>query len=372
MQALVGHGHRRGQQGQALVVAMLAFTALLAMCGLVVDAGNAFAQQRGTQNAADSAALAGATVMVENLGGSPKNDADVLTAVEASVSSNHSTLSSAWYVDWNGANVGTVGQATSGAIPSTAAGVHVRGDRTFSTYISGILGINSLNVGADATAVAGALAGGPGLPLTFSINISDCAGNGQIIIGTDPWPEVSLDTAKADRGVGTYEAIVPLCKTGPGGVGWVDIVGCPGNLQYRIDHPCDVTFDIPTWLPTDTGNANNVDLSAWDGKVILIPLFDGTCRTVPASKLIGDCTDPGNGNNLYYHIPKFAEFYVDATYIQGNNNPECNSAPGSPPAGGNGSNGCLKGWFVGYVKAGPVAPFNPGSNTGALGVQLIK
>jgi len=372
MRTLVGHGHRQRQHGQALVIAALSFTALLAMFGLVIDAGNAFVQQRGTQNGADSAALAGATVMVENMGGSPQNDAAVLTAVQASMSSNHSKLSSAWYVDWNGADVGTVGQALDGAIPSTAAGVHVRADRTFGTYVSGIVGISSLNVGADATARAGTLAGGPGLPLTFSVNISDCAGNGSIIIGTNPWPTVSLATAMADRGVGQYEAIVPLCKTGPGGVGWVE-TGCPGNLQYQIDHSCNVTYSIPTWLQTSTGNPNNVDLSSWDGTMVLIPLFDGTCRSVPTSGLLGDCTNPGNGSNLYYHIPKFAEFYVDHTYIQGNNNPECNSAPGSPPAGGNGSNGCLKGWFIRYVEAGPVIPFNPNNDNGtALGVQLIQ
>ncbi len=52
--------------------------------------------------------------------------------------------------------------------------------------------------------------------MTFSVNISDCAGNGNIVIGTGPWPLVDLATAQADKGVGNYEAIVPLCKVGPG------------------------------------------------------------------------------------------------------------------------------------------------------------
>ena len=383
MRPLASPDRRRPQRGQALVIAALAFTVLLAMTGVVIDSGNAYVQQRGTQNAADSAALAGATVMVENLGGSPKTDADVLAAVRAAISNNQTTLSSASYVDWTGANVGTVGNAPSGAIPSTAAGVNVKGERTFRTYVAGIAGFNNFTVGADATAVAGSLTGvcaadaGCGvLPVTMSVNISDCAGDGKIILGKNPWPLVDLATAQADQGIGKYEAIVPLCKVGPGGVGWLDM-GCGGTLKQQISNPCNQAFNIPTWLQTSPGNPNSVDseMNRYDGKVVLVPLFDGTCRSVPTSGLLPDCTNPGNGSNLYFHITTFAGFYLDHAYIQGSNKTECNSAPGitvTPPAGGNGGTSCLKGWFVRYVTVGPVGAFNPGSDNGnALGVQLI-
>ena len=381
MRPLVSPDRRRPQRGQALVIAVIAFTVLLAMTGVVIDSGNAYVQQRGTQNAADSAALAGATVMVENLGGSPKTDADVLAAVRASISSNQSTLSSASYVGWDGANVGTVGAVPGGAIPSTAAGVNVKGERTFRTYVAGIAGFNNFTVGADATAVAGALKGvcaadaGCGvLPVTFSVNIATCGPTGGITLGDGFWPLVSLATAQADRGIGQYEAIVPLCKVGPGGVGWLDMVGCgTRTLKGQISTPCNQAFDIPTWLHTSPGNPNSVedDMNAYDGKVILIPLFDGTCRSVPTSGLLPDCTDPGNGNNLYYHVNKFAGFYLDHAYIQGSNERACNNPPGTTPAGGNGGTGCLKGWFVRYVTSGTIGQV--GSDNGdALGVQLIR
>ena len=88
-----------------------------------------------------------------------------------------------------------------------------------------IVGINSLTSGASAMAWAGTLkglcpasAGCPMLPITFSINISDCRGNGALNIGSGPWPLVDLATAQADI-TGQYEAdIVPTCKVGPGGV----------------------------------------------------------------------------------------------------------------------------------------------------------
>lgn len=49
------------QRGQAIVIFALSLVAILAMSGLVLDGGAAFAQRRSTQSAADLAAVAGAT-----------------------------------------------------------------------------------------------------------------------------------------------------------------------------------------------------------------------------------------------------------------------------------------------------------------------
>ena len=51
---------RGPERGQILVIFALALVAMLAMVGLVLDGGSAFAQRRDQQNAADLAALAGA------------------------------------------------------------------------------------------------------------------------------------------------------------------------------------------------------------------------------------------------------------------------------------------------------------------------
>ncbi|HET7028379.1 MAG TPA: pilus assembly protein TadG-related protein [Candidatus Limnocylindrales bacterium] len=378
----VPHGSARGQ---ALVIMVFGLIGMLIMSALIVDGGNAWAQQRGTQNATDSGALAGATVMLQNIAGAKKSgggsytSSDVLSAVQSALGSNNSTFDEAHYVGWDQSDLGSVPNDGS-AIPSNAAGVSVKGKRTFGTLLAGVAGIGSLSTGANATALAGTLKGicsadsGCGLlPITFSINTTTCVGNGNIQIGSDIWPIISLDDAKADQGTGAHEAIYPTCKVGPGGVGWLDF-DC-GNLANQIANPCNASFDIPTWIHTSTGNPNNVEdeLNAYAGKVVLIPLFDGTCRSVPNSGLVADCTDPGNGNNLYYHIPYFVALFLDRAYIQGNDHPDCNQAPGAPFVGGNGSNGCLKGWFVKYVVQGPVGQPNPNDNPGAvLGVQLVK
>ena len=172
---------RRRARGQALVIMVFGLIGMLIMSALIVDGGNAWAQQRGTQNAADSGALAGATVMLQNIAGAKKPggasyaSSDVLSAVQSALGSNNSTFQEAHYVGWDQSDLGAVPNDGS-AIPSDAAGVSVKGKRTFGTLLAGVAGINSLSTGADATALAGTLKGicsadsGCGLlPITFSI-----------------------------------------------------------------------------------------------------------------------------------------------------------------------------------------------------------
>lgn len=386
----------RGDRGQALPILALSMAVILGATAMVIDGGNAMAQQRGTQNAADAAALAGATVIAEKFGGASRTDSDVATAVSEAFTRNGSTGGTSYYVDYLNNIVGTVGRG--GSIPSDAGGVRATGNRTFDTFLAGIVGIDQFTSAADATARAGALrsmcsaADGCGvMPVAFSIPITACDGTSRPLRIGDDWPLVGLDVAKADSS-GQYESIVPLCKTGftidgttytgPGGVGWLDM-DCGGNLRDQILTPCNGPFDIPTWIQTSSGNANNVgsSMDTYDGQLILIPMFDATCRDVPSTGLPADCTDPGNGNNLWYHIPRFATFLLDKAYITGGNYSACNSAPGTPLVGGNGSTSCIKGWFIRYIKQGKVGDFEDCSDAGGtsdclhepmLGVQLVR
>jgi hypothetical protein len=385
---------RRGEneRGQALVVLAISMTVILGGAAMVIDGGNGMAQQRGTQNAADSAAFAGTVVIAEKMAGASRMDSDVLAAMNTAFTNNGSTMGESQYIDFDGIIQGTVGRG--GSIPHDAAGIQATGQRTFNTFLASIMGQNTWTAGASATAVAGSLRSicaatdGCGvMPVTFSIPITSCDGTGRPMrIGID-WPITSLATAMADTS-GQYESIVPLCKNGPGGVGWLDF-DCGGTLRDQIEGPCNSSFDIPVWLQTSSGDSNNVEdaVNAYDGQVILIPMFDSTCRDIPSTGLPADCTDPGNGNNLYYHIPRFAMFLLDRAYIQGSNAGPCNSLPGVPNGGGNGSTSCFKGWFVRYIMEGRVARYDPCGHEGdnqdsddvhdcleepILGVQLIK
>jgi hypothetical protein len=374
------------ERGQALALLALLMAAILAGAAVVIDGGNAMAQQRITQNATDSAALAGAVIIAEKMGGATRADSDVVSAMQNAFTINSTQMDTSYYIDYSRVIVGTVGR--SGGIPESAVGIEAAGQLTFSTFLAAVAGIPTLTAGAQAIAIAGSLRGicsaadGCGaIPVTFSIPITTCDGSGRPLrIGVE-WPIVGLDVAMADQGVGKYESIVPLCKNGPGGVGWLDY-GCGGTLNDEITAPCNTSFDIPTWLHSSSGNSNNVDsaVNSYDGQLILVPMFDSTCRDVPSTGLPADCTDPGSGTNLYYHIPRFAIFMLDHAYISGDNSVVCNSPPGTPPDAGNGSNSCFKGWFIRYVRQGRVGQVqnctdedNPDTCAvePTLGVQLI-
>ncbi|HSG85358.1 MAG TPA: hypothetical protein VLA23_03385, partial [Candidatus Limnocylindrales bacterium] len=90
------------------------------------------------------------------------------------------------------------------------------------------------------------------------------------------------------------------------------------------------------------------------------------------------CSLPGVdpvGDNTWYYVHTLANFYLDQVLVQGSNVDACASPPGAPlpPSTAGGFLGCLKGWFVSYITAGPVTPggtITPGVTT--IGIQLIK
>ena len=88
-------------------------------------------------------------------------------------------------------------------------------------------------------------------------------------------------------------------------------------------------------------------------------MFDRPAATCRLPACPPTAPTPATATNLWYHIPRFAEFLLDHAYIQGNNNVECNSEPGTPFIGANGGTSCFKGWFVRYVMVGPVSQFHP-------------
>lgn len=73
--------NRKQERGQALIVLALAIVGLAGIVGLVVDGGNAFADRRSAQNAADSAALAAAVIRI-------RGDQNFVDAAMASASKN--------------------------------------------------------------------------------------------------------------------------------------------------------------------------------------------------------------------------------------------------------------------------------------------
>ena len=377
MQPSPNHAGRRGrgQRGQILVIMALAIVALIGGVALVIEGGNAYAHQRVAQNAADSVANSGATVLAQELGArGTKTDADVLAAMDAMAAANHLDSYTAYYTTVTGADTATAAQVGGTTIPPDAQGVRVSGNQAFGTTFARAIGMNQFTATADATAVAGALTGGQFLPVVFPVSMADCDKTGGLV---DPVP---LDAPwRLARGapppalpVG-QEYIVPLCKTGGGSFMILDLD--PGkNCYEEVTNPSSIQFeDFPVHVATDVGDdcAKKIEDAVADshlqGTVVMVPICDGQCDT--------DLT----GSNATYHIIRIAAFFLD--YISYTNSPH-NSlcAKTTSPTygtdlenivGGNGSSSCVVGWFVRYITSGPVGSGSI-NNGEAIGVQLIR
>jgi Flp pilus assembly protein TadG len=400
----------RDPRGQVLVIVALSLVVIVAMVGLVVDGGYAWGQQRQTQNASDAASEAGAIQLARNIAGvSPAaTDADVLAAVNSAASANGIGNPVACYTDFNGHPIDGAGAVTADAnsctgaamvgglsIPPGAYGVRAEGSRTFNTFLMRVIGFNQLTTTATATTRAGwsggacaADAGCVILPITVPVTVVSCdgSGNAQPTNTAYTWPEPLY--------------IIPLCKNGPGNVGWIDwtpTAGGTSELINAITNPSNPALKWPGWYyMTSTGNVNSAGvenaLNAYDGQNVQFPMFDGTCNTQPGGPLLSNCPPGnlgGNGSNQWYHIGAMATFKFcsstdsecaaagtpNGAYINGNNSTPCNT--------GNGATACIAGHFVktepsGEVSAAPPPNCDPTSPTydprkclSSVSVQLI-
>jgi hypothetical protein len=365
----IRHTQRRGSAaGQVLVIMALAMVAVIAMVGLVIDGGNAWANQRIVQNGSDAGAEAGAVVMAQRLSGANPNttsagwDALVSTAVTTTAAANGITVSAAYYTDvcgipltptggaalTNGSyNFGAADLVGSGSLPTSTAttpncpslivgppaGVLVLGHKSVSTYFAKVVGISTFGINSQATAVAGyGVGGGAFLPVTIPVLSVTCGKSGNAV-GGGAWP-VNVVVA------------VPLCGNSPGNVGWLDWTppnGGTSELVCSILHPNNPAITFPSWqYVTSTGNVNggggqcgmSVEdaLDTYDGQVVTIPMFDLTCNTgnnsaPPDSSEPAIDTGPnygcpagdigGNGQNQWYRMPSFASFKFCSATVGG-------------------------------------------------------
>jgi hypothetical protein len=357
-------------------------------------------------------------------------DAAVSSAVNASAAANGITVSAAYYTDIcgiplqpdgtaalnadNSENLAVADQvglgqpAASTTTPNCpsrvvgpAAGVLVVGHKDVRTFVVNVVGISSWGVTTQATAASGYLqescAASQGdacalLPVTVPVNILSCDGSNNPVDTGNPWV--------AD---GTTVYKVPLCKNGPGNVGWIDWTppgGGTSELISSITTPNNPAIPLPSWqYVTSTGNVNSAGVESairtYDGQIVLIPQFDLTCNT-GNNALPPDSTKPaidtgpnygcpagdlgGNGQNQWYRFPSFAHFQLCIStdpactavgasfgaYVNGNNSAVCDT--------GNGATACLVGKFVSIESSGTIgAGFGGGTgNSKAIGVQLIK
>jgi len=145
----------RTEQGATLVTIALSLTAVLGVSSLAIDGGRAFTARRQSQNAADSAALAGAEALFAyQYAAATKATRDttaVATAVSAKLLQNGMTTTSCQLVDELAAVLGSCTGATDAQLVASS-GVQAGGTFTQATALAGVMGINSIKAAASATA----------------------------------------------------------------------------------------------------------------------------------------------------------------------------------------------------------------------------
>jgi hypothetical protein len=350
-----------GAPGQIVVLFALVLGVVILGVGVVIDGGNALVQRRGSQNASDFAALAGARVIASFIDGDTSNgsDANVRSAISNAVISNggvpitFGAPNGPRYVDGNGTLLGFVG---TGAIPSSAVGVQVASHRTWTPYFLGIIGMTDWTATTKATAKGGySLAGPPpgslfpvGIALSFFQTYPFCSGPVSAVPSDPCYPQ----------------QLTPGNLNVPGGFGWLkfgcdgyglgqeppaNIGGCGNDrpfLQGEIGPPsesygCCTAVGEPGSLDqigSLPGNKVSADCSYWiDNEVtVTVPIWD---------------TAGGTGQNGWYHIVGFAGFQIT----------ECRG--GKDIAGV-----WRKAFFLGPVSSTPANPLVPQ----ALGIQLVQ
>jgi hypothetical protein len=376
---------RATQRGQIIVIAALAMIAMIAFAALVLEAGNAYAQQRVVQNGADATANAGAVRLGQRLAGVTTTDADILAVMNTAANANLISSYTGYYTDVHGKYVNSAGTVVAnsssaavvggGVMPpqSIAQGIAMSGTRSFPAFLGRAIGFNSFAASADATAVTGRLAGGQFLPVVLPVSIVDCDTNGNLgSVPENEWVLSQPPVAPATHPTG-IEYIVPLCKTGGGSFQILDLDPSQ-RCDDEVANPPSIYWPV---LPVDvdSDNGNNCAKPITDyvnanlqGHTVLIPICDNT---------VGDPCGTEGGSHATYRITRVTAFFIDYMDDSNNrNNSNCQSHVSGTgqqmvTIAGNGSSSCLAGWFVRYFKTGPVGSGTVG-NSDAVGVQLIR
>ena len=149
-----------GKRGQALILIVLSIVGMIGMVALAIDGGNAFSNRRSAQNAADTAALAGALAKVKNQNWS----APALARAASNNFNNDGTSNTVTVTNPPGASCnGTVLNPRDPIDPTDTASNYIQViiRTTISTYFAPVVGITQLHNCVEAIARAKPATVGP-------------------------------------------------------------------------------------------------------------------------------------------------------------------------------------------------------------------
>ena len=359
------------ESGQIIVIIAFSIIALVIFSALVIDGGMIYLSRREMQTAADSAAIAAASVYCEVKN---PNAITMINAIQAGEE----------YASLNGADESDVHQMYGTRFYASAT-------KNVNTFFAGLFGQDHVDVFAEAAADCGpAVVGTNLMPIAFACK--DATGN---IISSDPLYDPSADFACQIYSLEKSELNELIAQYGPsvvieGSLDYEDLMGqlfvimdsieaseefCEAffNDGSNEDNPfagyfdCDFSDDddpdpdkIPSagrsWMDLDGPPANAAELVVWledgylealsnhiwlqfvegnksaaytaandlEGKIVVLPVFDIFCYEYPCVlEKMHDFDDTDrivdSNNSIYFHIITFVEFYVTCVDVPGQN-----------------------------------------------------
>jgi Putative Flp pilus-assembly TadE/G-like len=165
-------GRQRDESGQMLVIWTIALVGIVLFAALAIDLGNVGQVHQNAQNAADSAALSGAQLLVQG-----SSQANVVDSVETYVKNNYPQMQAS--PDWDSCGSppsGYTGAAGASCISFKGYAVHVQIPGQLVHFWLGQVGNAASGIGVSASATA--TAESPGSPLIVPIAISASAAGG--------------------------------------------------------------------------------------------------------------------------------------------------------------------------------------------------
>ncbi|HVT77522.1 MAG TPA: pilus assembly protein TadG-related protein [Acidimicrobiales bacterium] len=285
---------RRSEKGAALVMITLSLVALVGVSGVVVDGSNAYAQRRQMQNAADSAALAGARAL-DRL--TTNAESAIWTAVVASAQSNGASAAQVTcrietdvLVDLGACPTTNTGTAV--ALRNAASAVHVTVGATTNTNFVRVLGIQNFTARASATAQIEGLRAGNSPFAICATGVTDprSDGDGQAI------PIIFPDNSMNPAAIGVeYELQDPTT------------IGCGQGNQWK-GLTADMNSDFPVPGPWNLMNGDhgiNVANAVAAGSNACHTIIQGCVILVP---LCHAATPPVSG---VLYCERFGAFQID-------------------------------------------------------------
>ena len=307
---------RKNENGQAIVLVVLALLVLLAMAALVVDAGSWYRTDRRLQQTADAAALAGAQDLPDN-----------------------PTLAKVTALDYANKNGGDVALGDI-KIENGNHTIKVTAQKDEEGFFTKVMGVDETHISATATARVDAPAQvryvAPMVVHCGHVLIQNCSGNGS--------PTFNVPTTLHFDPMGAPGAFGMLNLSGGSGT-----VGTSEEAEWIL-RGFDKYLAHEKWYRSDPGAkfSSQEIQSALDARACLDP----SCPPLlfPVYRVL-----QGTGQNAEYYIIGWIGFKLTSYVIHGHN-------------------AILTGYFTTYIANGILASSGPGMppTFGVKTIQLIE